>query len=599
MNNDSVKKSKFDEEKFYKIVANRYVEKDGQSLKQFEEMSKSQALDTSELDNKFKKSIAKIDPYYFSQNIKGELVPKEPEISKKLNNHIIIVIIAFSFIFLISLSFILNYNNIFNKNNFMKASETNMVKINVNAQKFYDIYLNIKLGMTLDEVKAMLNNSFKLKSMYETEEYKNYTYINFDSTASLYIEVDKDNKIIYKKFYDDKNTIFKQNAGSFEKSNYVINGMTYNQIKELFGCDGYNFSVSNDILDGGYVERNKIYAWVFNDNSKIEITFSLFDDKEVVYYFKLDESNKIEIKNSGVNYDNFKKIKSGMSLDVIKSLLNSEPVVSYEDNMKEYVFDGIISVGYENHSLSYKSYNYLNTEFPNTINKVSLEQFYKIERGITKDELELIIGSEGLLSKEYFNDNGSFNKSYTWIFEDSEIRKGGFFTCIFDKENKLLNAGSIGDELSKTNHDENLFNILNNVKPEYKLEDFESLLNKKALITISDFLDSYYISFKYLDLDFNCLFYINNQLCFLSINIKDYNLLPENGYNSSKIQSLRNDMTYDDVKNLFKSEGYISYLSFNETGNETKKSYTWIFNDKKHVTLSFDSNTNKIIEIKM
>ncbi len=595
-----------DGEKFYKIIANRYTQNDINKLNELEEKLTYKTLDTSGLDNKLFKALSKIE----SEHIKDPEYEKDKDIpilasqnSKKLlfknKTMINIAKYAAACIFILIFSYILVYFNykpnksITNSSQSPISDEVREEEIyEVSPEKIYEKYKEIKLGLTLDEFESLLNNSLKLHTEIKSELSKSYDYVNSDSSISLFIEADKDNKITNKRFSDNKNVLFKPNAGEQEKSSHVIKGMSYQQIKELFGSDGYNISVRNSIFDGGYLEYSKTYLWMFNDESKIEINFFISEDKkeEVSSFNTIPPPLPIPI------YDKFKNITKDMKIDDVKKILKLEPVIISEENTKKYKFDDIISVVYDNtNSLVYKNFDYSKKIKP--LDYISLEEFFEIKRDMSIDEVVNIIGSDGLLTREVFNDTDTYNKIYTWIFEDNEVRPNGYFLCFFNKENKLVSAGCSGDDVSKINHDENLFAIINSIKPGTTIQEMEAYFNKKALLTISGFYDVYMASFKYLDLDVNFYFYLNNKIASVNINVKDINSFASNALNSDKIKELRNDMQFDEVKNLFGSEGYIKNIEYSSTDEETKKSYLWIFDDKKHIVINFDSATGKISKI--
>lgn len=456
MKNDITTPIKCYNEEFYNVVAKCYIEKNDNKLKDLEEKFMQETLDTSGLDNKLFEALSKIDPEYKTPtNISADddigilddtNIPDKSVLIPQNKNKIIIIIAKYTAacLFILTFSYILVYFN-YTKYQQPKDELTNnsseILNINeISPEELYKKYNKIKLGMPLEEFE-LLFNSFKPFSKTESEISKSYRYVTSNSNIYLYVSFDDSNKVDGKAFDDRKYILFKANAENPEKSNSVIKGMSYQQIRELFGSDGYNISENDSIFTKGYTESTKRYIWIFDDMSGIEIDFYISNDKEEVWSFRV-----VPPLPPPTLYDIFISIKEGMTINDVKSFFDSEPIIVSKENIIEYKFDNTVSIGYDNTNLLvYKSFDYSKNPmnlYLYMLESVSLDEFSEIKNGMSLKEVEDIIGSDGLFIKETFNDD-IYNKTYIWIFKDIKVEKDSYVFCSFNKENKLVSIESI------------------------------------------------------------------------------------------------------------------------------------------------------------
>ncbi len=455
-------------------------------------------------------------------------------------------------------------------------------------EKSYEDYSKIELGMTLDETTTISNDEVSSE-----EPGAVYEYVSSNPDVYYLITVDSDNKVVDKSFSDNNGVILKPNSDNFEKLSWITQRMPYEEVKNILGSDGYNTRVNSDLLFGGYKEFEKEYTWVFNDKSKLIVDFVIQEDKPQVYSFHIDDSNKITLDNSGVNYENFLNINENMKIDEIIELLKGDPVITYSENgIKYYTFNDLISVSYDNTgSLIYKFIDEKKIEYPSSA-KASFHAFLVIVQGMNIKDVETIIGSKGLLVRQVFIDKDNslgYKNGYSWIL-DADIREDGRLIFLTDDKDQLVSAISMGDEISE--YEENIFDIINRIELGMSLQDVEAIIGHRGLIFKSSSIDTFAEDFTCSSMDIRCYFNLDYRLSTIRVETINPNLFESNSPDSNKINEIRNGMSYDEVKAILGSDGYLcNKMSYG-------KGYIWIFDDKKCIMVDF-SVSNTVIDIKI
>ena len=144
---------------------------------------------------------------------------------------------------------------------------------NSSAQAEYQKFLDIKLGMTEDEVDAILGEPTEV-----TDDYHIYTMDVDGTDAEIKIMFDKDGKVTsknadiasseYKEAFGDSNVNFTDAQKINDKE-----VTTYNEFVQLLGTDGMLYSEN----DNGYTS----YFWLNNDGGIVRATFDSDGDMTI------------------------------------------------------------------------------------------------------------------------------------------------------------------------------------------------------------------------------------------------------------------------------------------------------------------------------
>ncbi len=145
-----------------------------------------------------------------------------------------------------------------------KSLQTNTTETDSNSKINYENYLNIKMGSSYDDVRAVLGEGKEINST-ESGGIKSVVYDWNESDKSLDINVIITNNIVSgKSQYGLNNTKSNVNMDQYNKLSI---GMSYNDARSIIG-DGI-LSNESSLLDND----SKIYTWTNEDFSSVYLTF--------------------------------------------------------------------------------------------------------------------------------------------------------------------------------------------------------------------------------------------------------------------------------------------------------------------------------------
>ncbi|AAK78036.1 hypothetical protein BJV85_000111 [Clostridium acetobutylicum] len=133
---------------------------------------------------------------------------------------------------------------------------------------------------------------------------------------------------------------------------------------------------------------------------------------------KKDES----IKKDKYTYDDFKKVKIGMTYNEAKKILgegNKESDILYTWRDSE---GGEIDIVYNDGKAS----NVKEERLDKDTTKVTHEQYDKIQSNQTYDDVKAIFGTEGTVIEKGYNANGNDDNQYIWGNEEDGYIKVSF-----------------------------------------------------------------------------------------------------------------------------------------------------------------------------
>ncbi|MCL2323184.1 MAG: hypothetical protein FWC47_13915 [Oscillospiraceae bacterium] len=362
----------------------------------------------------------------------------------------------------------------------------------------------------------------------------------------------------------------------------VIN-FVKNYTNNRIGTNGNNTLINNPFNNG-----NGIYNNPFNSGNG---------------------TNNNQINNPNINYDNFLKITSTSTLDDVKRLLNSSPAsgpLSNSTTLTEYSFGDIIIVTYDNTgTLIDKIIDSSFVTFPNSVANVTFDEFQQLKPNMPLKDIQTLFKSNGLLTESTYKDvEGYFfaGDSYTWPTGNNPSANN-YVICDFDNNSNLIRAVNYDKKLTQnttsnedlTKDGVNKFDAVNMGMP---FDDVKSSFGPDILMKSiglpSNYMSIYYYSYNNATITF--VFDKSNKVIEKLISSTDYNFYDVNANNSENVNNIKKNMTYNDVKNIIGSDGYLCsedcFNSDNYTVSENytvmSKSYIWIFDDNSGIQIDFD-----------
>lgn len=125
---------------------------------------------------------------------------------------------------------------------------------------------DINLGTSFKEVETSFKSKLIMEDIGIPENYMISYYHEFENATVMFV-FDEDNKLITKWISSREYDFYDANAKDSSKINELMQGMSYKEIKDILGVNGYL------CYDSSYEDPIKSYAWVFDDGNCIVIDF--------------------------------------------------------------------------------------------------------------------------------------------------------------------------------------------------------------------------------------------------------------------------------------------------------------------------------------
>ncbi len=317
-------------------------------------------------------------------------------------------------------------------------------------------------------------------------------------------------------------------------------------------------------------------------------------------------NDSLPSNSNSVNYDNFAKITSTSTLNDVKDLLKASPTskpIQDSTTLTQYTFGGVILVTFDDKgTIIDKRIDSSVVDFPNSTSNATFDEFQKLKPKMPLSDIESIFKSKGLLTEStYKSVEGYFiaGDSYTWPTNGLKASKNSYIICDFDSNNTLLRAQNYDKTLvpssNNNNIDKGILDKFNAVNMGTLHDDVKSGFGSDPImqsIGIPDnYMSSYYYGFK--DAKITFIFDENNRVVARWITSNNYSFYDVNAKNSEKVNDIKKDMSYNDVKNILESDGYLCYEDCLDSKdyNATSKSYIWILSDNSGIQIDFDFST--------
>ena len=416
-----------------------------------------------------------------------------------------------------------------------------------------------------------------------------------------------------------------QNSSSNNQMNKYNYGNSYNYNSgKNFNYNTYGFS-SNQNNNSYLKEGNKLdkrFILILSSCALLACIFISIMGVGLYNFIKNAGQNDVGLNNnninnktfnnselvdlSKVNYDNFTKITSSSSLNDVKDLLKVNPTsrrIQDSKTLTQYNFAEIISVTFDDDgTIIDKIIDSSFIDFPNSVSDVSFSEFQKLKSKMPLGDIEDIFVSKGVLTEStYKSVEGYFfaGDSYTWPTDKTSIRNS-YIICDFDSDNNLVRAINYDHKMlpesSEVNIDKDIIDKFEATHLDMSYEEVESNFDFKLILEDIGSQDIYTSSYYY---DFNngtvvFIFDEDNKVFIKWISSGNYDFYDANAQDSSKINELKQGMSYTEIKDILGYDGYLCYEYSN-----ISKSYIWVFDDDSRILVYFNFSTpdGKAIQI--
>jgi|GEM_PF-6686005 len=438
--------------------------------------------------------------------------------------------------------------------------------------------------------------------------------MNDDSNDNKINYTDKTNDDLNNK---DMNQLYSYTDSQDSMSNNRLNNYNYGN---NYKSNNYNYGFYNNQNDNSYLKEgnkfNKKFILILTSCALLAsilmgmIGVGLYDliknsGQNIVGSNNDNNFNNRTFNNgesvtlSEVNYENFTKITSTSSLDDVKKLFKVNPKKSLfrdSETLTQYTFANIISVTYDDGALIDKIIDSSFVDFPSFVSNVKFLEFQKLRSKMELKDIEEAFNSKGMLTEStYKSVEGYFfaGDSYTWPTDKTSSSRNSYIICDFDSDNNLVRAQNYDPKIlpdsSSVNIDKDITDKFDAVHLGMSYEEIESSFNSKLTLgnigLPDNYISNYYYNFRNGDVVF--LFDENKKVFAKWISSATYAFYDTNAQDSRKIKELRQGMSYNEIKDIIGSDGYLCYEYY-----EDIKGYIWVFDDHSRILIKFDFSTN-------
>lgn len=148
------------------------------------------------------------------------------------------------------------------------TTQTSSQKTPSKAEIAYKAFLDLPMGATYDQAKQALGVDGKLSHENEIAGHKTQSY-NFQIDNSTINLMFQEGQLTSKAMASLSFLKTNNDSVTLDKFNKVQTGMSYDQVKQIFGSDGYLASETS--IMGS---TSKLYHWINKNGSNAVITFN-------------------------------------------------------------------------------------------------------------------------------------------------------------------------------------------------------------------------------------------------------------------------------------------------------------------------------------
>lgn len=270
-------------------------------------------------------------------------------------------------------------------------------------------YNKIKKGMTYEEALKILGTKEfqKQELIIDGKPSKSYLWMYTDKDITIYTD---ENDQINQKVLTSPNKGSKKTVKvTQEQFDSVKSGMTYDQVKEIFGGAGkIEVKSRNDdyeLLGNNSSTQTDIYQWDIKGKGDSQYYELQFTDGKILAKSIVTKNSE---KSSKITTEDYKKVKMGMSYETVLGILGTKEnekrkSIEFYDDGKEYITysytwkipSGCIFLAFNDNNEAYQGDLDYDPYKTKSKVKATKEQYDKIQDGMTYEQVKEILGSDG------------------------------------------------------------------------------------------------------------------------------------------------------------------------------------------------------------